>query len=92
MRTLKYLFAYSIKQKPRVHQLDFIGGFLQENFNNKVFVKLDSKYADYFTEYSNYFGISLSLFKSMYLMTNSGNLFSDEFTDCLIESVFVQSQ
>ena len=81
---------YSVKHKAVVHQLDFLGAFLQAKVNNRVFVKLDSRYADYFTEYSNYFGISLSLFKSMYLMTNSGKLFSDEFTDWLIETCFIQ--
>ena len=42
---------------------------------NRVFVKLDSRYADYFTEYLNYSGRSLRLLKSMYGMTNSGGYF-----------------
>ena len=46
MRTLKYFLAYKAKQKTRVHQLYFIGAFLQEEVKNKVFVKLDSRYAD----------------------------------------------
>ena len=41
-------------------------------------MKLGSRYADYFTEYSNYFGRALRLLKSMYGMTNSGKLFDDE--------------
>ena len=53
MRTLKYLLADFVKHKVKVHQLDFIGAFLQEKFKNRVFVKLDSRYADYFPEYSN---------------------------------------
>ena len=40
-------------------------------------------YADYFPEYSIYFGIDLRLLKSMYGMTNSGKLFSDELKDSL---------
>ena len=44
-------------------------------------MKFDSRYADYFSEYSNYFGRSLRLFKSIYGMTNSGNLFSYELTE-----------
>ena len=56
MRTLKYLLADATEHKSIVHQLDFIGSFLQEKFNNIVFVKLDSRYAYYFPEYSNYVG------------------------------------
>ena len=51
MRTLKYFLTDSTKQKARVHQLDFIGAFLQEKAKNRVFVKLDSRYADNFPEY-----------------------------------------
>ena len=56
MRTLKYFLADAAKHKSRVHQLDFIGPFLQAKFKNRVFVKLDIKYTYYFTEYSKYFG------------------------------------
>ena len=48
MRTLKYLLAYILKKKAIVHQLDFIGAFLQAKFKNKVFVKLDSRHAVFF--------------------------------------------
>ena len=50
MRTLKYLLADAAKHKARVHQLDFIGAFLQANVKNRVFVKLDMGYTAYFTE------------------------------------------
>ena len=50
MRTLKYFLAESAKHKARVHQLDFIGAFLQANVKNRVFVKLDMRYAAYFPE------------------------------------------
>ena len=85
MRTLKYFLADAAKHKARVHQLDFIGAFLQAKVKNRVFVKLDTRYADYFTEYSQYFGRALKLFKSMYGMTNSGKLFANELTEWLIE-------
>ena len=52
MRTLKYFLADATKHKARVHQLYFIGEFLQEKFKNRVFVKLDSRYTDYFPEYA----------------------------------------
>ena len=51
MVTLKYLLADDDKHKARVHQLDFIGEFLKEKVKNRVFVKLDSRYADYLLEY-----------------------------------------
>ena len=44
----KYLLADATKHKARVHQLDFIGAFLQAEVKNRVFVKLDSRYVDYF--------------------------------------------
>ena len=47
IRTLKYFLAYAAKHKARVHQLDFIGEFLQAKVKNRVFVKLDMSYADY---------------------------------------------
>ena len=48
MRTLEYLLAYAAKHKARVHQLDFIGSFLQAKVKNRVFVKLDIKYTETF--------------------------------------------
>ena len=48
MSTLKYFLANAVKHKARVHQLYFIGAFLQEKCKNRVFVKLDSRHADYF--------------------------------------------
>ena len=92
MRTLKYLLADAEKHKSRVHKLDFIGAFLQAKVKSRVFVKLDMRYADYFPEYSQYFGRALKLLKSMYGMTNSGKFFADELTEWLIKEVFVQSQ
>ena len=80
MSTLKYFLADETKQKARVHQLYFIGAFLQSKVKNRVFVKLDIRYTDYFSEYAKYFGRSLRLLKSMYGMTNSGKFFADELT------------
>ena len=71
MRTLKYFLADETKHKARVHQLNYVGAFLQAKFKNRVFMKLDSRYGDYFPYYSNYFARSLILLKSMYGMTNS---------------------
>ena len=48
MRNLKYFLADAAKHKARVHQLYFIGLFLQAKVKNRVFVKLDMRYADCF--------------------------------------------
>ena len=77
MRTLKYFLADSTKHKTRFNQLYFIGALLKAKVKNIVFVKLESRYTDYFTEYSKYLIRALRLLKSMYSMTNSGKLFAD---------------
>ena len=53
---------------------------------------LDSRYADYFPEYSSYFGRALRLLKSMYIITYSGKLFYDELKEWYLEAGFIQSQ
>ena len=70
MRNLKYFLAYTVKSKARVHQLYFIGSFLQAKIKNRVFVKFDSRYADYFPKYSSYCGRAFILLKYMFGMTN----------------------
>ena len=65
---------------------------MQAKVKNIVFVKLDIRYADYFPEYAQYFGRALKLLNSMYGMTNSGKLFSDELIEWLNEEGFMQSQ
>ena len=92
MMTLKYFLADATKHKARVHLLDFIGAFLKEKVNNRVFVKLDNRYKDYFPKYAHYFVRALRLLKSIYGMTNSGKLFADELTEWLLEAGFIQSQ
>ena len=92
MRTLKHFLADASKLKARVHQLYFIGAFLQAKGKDIVFVKLDMRYAEYFPEYAQYFGRDLRLVSSMYGMKNSGKQFSDELKEWLIEAGFIQSQ
>ena len=75
MRTLNYFLVDATKHKTRVHQLDFIGAFLQAKEKNRVFVRLDIRYTDCFPEYAKYFGRSLILLKSVYGMTNYGKFF-----------------
>ena len=84
MSNLKYFLADADKHKARVYQMDFIGAFLQANVKHRVFVELDSRYGEYFPDYINYFGILFRINKSMYGINNSGNIFDDELTNCLI--------
>ena len=51
MRTLKYFLADVAMHKAKVFQLYFIGAFLQAKVKNRVFVKLDSRYAYYLLYY-----------------------------------------
>ena len=69
-RTLKYLLADVAKQKARANQLYFIKAFLQAKLKNRVVVKLDMRYKDYFPDYAKYFGRALRLLNLMYGMTN----------------------
>ena len=92
MITLNYFLEDAAKHKQRVHQLDFIGAFLQAKVKNRVFVKLYMRYAEYFPEYAQYFGRALNFLKSMYWMTNYGKLFADDLTEWIIEEGFMQSQ
>ena len=65
---------------------------MQSKVKNIVFVKLESRYTDYFPEYSKYFGRALRLLKSMYGTTNSGKLFAYTLTEWLVEAGFIQYQ
>ena len=56
MRTLKYFLGDAAKHKARVHKLDFIGAFLQANVKNRVFFKLDMRYANHLPKYCAYSG------------------------------------
>ena len=75
IRTLKQFLVDAVKNKSRVHQLNFIGDFLQTKVTNRLFVKLGNIYAHYFTEYSSYFRRVLRLVKCMYGITNHRKLF-----------------
>ena len=57
-----------------------------------VFVKLESRHAEYFPEYSNYIRIALRLLKYMYVMNNSEKLFDDKLKQLLLEAGSIKSQ
>ena len=92
MKTLKYFLVYSVNNKEIVHQLDLIGALWQAKVKNRVFVKLESRYTDYFPGYSIYFGRALRSLKSVYGMNNSGKLFTADSTEWLLEAGLIQSQ
>ena len=92
MRNLKYFLADAANHKARVHQLDIIWSLLQAKVKNRIFVKLERRYADYFSEYSNYFGRGLRLLKSIYGMTNSRKLSAGELIEWLPEAGFIRSK
>ena len=48
MGDLTYFFSDAVKHKARVHQLYITGELLRAKVKNRIFVKLDSIYEDYF--------------------------------------------
>ena len=90
MSTLKYFLADAAKHKARFHQLNVIREFLQARVKNRVFVKLDIRYTDYFPEYAKYFGRDLRLLEPLSGMNNSEKLFADELIEWLLKSGFIQ--
>ena len=55
-------------------------------------MKLDSRYVDYSTVYSIYFGRALILLKYIYGTTNYGKLFDDKLSKWFIEAGSIQYQ
>ena len=55
-------------------------------------MKLDSRYAGYFTEYLSYFGRALRLLKSMFGNINLRKVFADGLTEWLAEAGLIKSQ
>ena len=85
MMTLKHFLADDPKNKERVNKLDFIGSLLQSYVKHRVFLKLGSRYGDYFQSYCNYFGRPLILKKSMHGMNNYGKIFDGDINNWLID-------
>ena len=68
----------------RVHQLDFIGEFIQANVKHSVFTNLESRYGEYFPDYAKYFGRPSRLNISIYVMTNYVKLLADKLINRMI--------
>ena len=81
------------KNKAIIHQLDFSESFLQANVKHGSFVRLYSRYREYFPEYCNYFGRPLRLKKSMYGINIPGKIFAYLITNRMINKArFKQSK
>ena len=77
-QALKIFLADAAHLQVRVHQLDFVGAFLQAKVCSQIFVKLPAMYGSIFPEYQQYSGMPLRLLKSMYGMTLSGKYWYQE--------------
>ncbi len=84
--------ADAARNRCRVHQLDFVGAFLQGNVRGKIFVTLPLVYGVIWPEFKDYCGRPLRLVKSMYGMTNSGKHWYLDLKDWLYEEGFTQSR
>jgi hypothetical protein len=71
-RALKIFLAHASYLCVRIHQLDFVGAFLQAKVHSRIFMKLPALYRSIFPEYQKYCGTPLRLIKSMNGMTFSG--------------------
>jgi hypothetical protein len=71
-RSLKMFLADAARNRCRIHQLDFVGAFLQANVRGRIFVSLPNIYRDIWPEFKVNCGRPLRLVKSMYGMTYSG--------------------
>ena len=63
MRTVKYFLADAAKHKARVHQLDFIGAFLQAKVKNRVFFQVGYYLYKLFSRIYKLFCMSLDIIK-----------------------------
>jgi transposase InsO family protein len=65
-RALKIFLAVAARTKCRVHQLDFIGAFLQSYAIDRTVTMLPVEWKELFPEYADWFGIPLLCVKSIY--------------------------
>jgi hypothetical protein len=81
-RSLKMFLADAARSRCRVHQLDFVGAFLQANVRGRIFVTLPKVYEDIWPEFKDYCGRPLRLMKSMYGVNYSGKYWHLDLKDC----------
>jgi hypothetical protein len=83
-RALKIFLAHASYLRVRIHQLDFVGAFLQAKVHSRIFMKLPALYRSIFPEYQKYCGTPLRLIKSMTGMTFSGKYWYQELMEYLV--------
>jgi len=91
IRTVKMFLALATSMKRRVKQGDFVGAYLQAKARNRIFVKLDPRYKEYFPDLAKWFGVPLRLKKCMYGVTFSGKFWSLELSDWFKSEGFIRS-
>ncbi len=91
-RSLKMFLADAARNRCTVHQLDFVGAFLQANVRGRIFVTLPKVYGDIWPEFKEYSGRPLRLVKSMHGMTYSGKYWYLDLKEWLVEEEFTQSR
>ncbi len=91
-RSLKMFLADAARNRCRVHQLDFVGAFLQANARGRIFVSLPKVNGDIWPEFKDYCERPLRLVNSMYGMTYFGKYFYLGLKEWLQEEGFTQSR
>jgi hypothetical protein len=91
-RSLKMFLADAARNIYRVHQLDFVGAFLQANDKGRTFVTLPKVYGDIWSDFKDYCGRHMRLVKSMYGMTYSGMYWYLDLKDWMHEEGYTQSR
>ena len=84
-RDLKIFLAFAAHYKCRVHQLDFIGAFLQAIAKNRTFTTLPTEWKELFPDLADWFGTPLKLLKSIYGSTDSTCKWDDTLSDFLVK-------
>jgi hypothetical protein len=77
------ILAHAAKLKVRVHQLDFVGAFLQAKMQTRMFVIIPQIYGILFPEFAEYCGKPVRLLMSMYGTTLCGKYWYLDLLDFL---------
>lgn len=87
-RTVRTFVAHTTKRRRRLKQLDFVATYLQARMCARIFLCLQSEYANYFSALWDYFYIHLLLKRTLYGLTVSSKYWNDELVDWLKNNNF----
>jgi len=90
-RGVKMLIADICRERRILKGADFIGAYLQAKIIGRHFIMLPKELAEFFPQYSKYFGVPLLLNKGMYGLVFSGKAWNTEFSEWLYSQGFCQS-